>query len=106
MQRRLKQRLTLTRTPVVTAKPHGTRSNVFSLISKITRNSSATGRNLARGQYTHLHQILLVGEGNFSFALCLASALGGDQIVATSFDSRSELFDKYVSLLWEWGWEE
>ena len=93
-QRRLMQRMTLSRKPVVTIKPRGTGSNVFSLISKITRTSSATGRSLVQGRYTHRHRILLIGEGNFSFAVALASSLGGDRIVATSFDSRSELSDK------------
>lgn len=39
--------------------------------------------------YSSRHKILLVGEGDFSFALCLANAFGSaSNIVATSFDSR------------------
>lgn len=37
--------------------------------------------------------VLIVGDGNFSFTLCLASALSytSVKIVATSLDSRSDL---------------
>ncbi|XP_022139694.1 uncharacterized protein At4g26485-like [Momordica charantia] len=46
--------------------------------------------------YNSSHKILLVGEGNFSFSVCLATALGsGDNIVATSLDSKKTLLRKY-----------
>jgi len=39
--------------------------------------------------YSSTHKILLVGEGNFSFSLCLASAFGSAMnITATSLDSE------------------
>ncbi|KAI3427783.1 uncharacterized protein J3R85_009212 [Psidium guajava] len=39
--------------------------------------------------YSNLHRILLVGEGDFSFAACLARKFGAaDNMVATSLDSR------------------
>ncbi|KAA3486950.1 methyltransferase small domain protein [Gossypium australe] len=42
------------------------------------------------------HKILLVGEGNFSFAACLATSLGsGVNMVATSLDSKVMLNYKY-----------
>ncbi|KAF8022392.1 hypothetical protein BT93_F0047 [Corymbia citriodora subsp. variegata] len=42
--------------------------------------------------YSNLHKILLVGEGDFSFAACLAQALGSAvNIVATSLDSQVSL---------------
>lgn len=42
--------------------------------------------------YSSFHQILLVGEGDFSFALCLANAFGSaSNIVASSLDSYGEL---------------
>ncbi|KAL3734557.1 hypothetical protein ACJRO7_023844 [Eucalyptus globulus] len=40
--------------------------------------------------YSNLHKILLVGEGDFSFAVCLAQAFGSAvNIVATSVDSQA-----------------
>lgn len=39
--------------------------------------------------YSSKHQILLVGEGDFSFSVCLASAFGSaTNITATSLDSE------------------
>ncbi|XP_031407168.1 uncharacterized protein At4g26485-like isoform X2 [Punica granatum] len=46
--------------------------------------------------YSSNHDILLVGEGDFSFAACLARAFGSaPHIVATSLDSRVSLERKY-----------
>ncbi|KAJ1471213.1 hypothetical protein T484DRAFT_1845010 [Baffinella frigidus] len=45
----------------------------------------------AVGLYSNRQRILLVGEADFSFALSLASALGGGSIVATSFMRESQL---------------
>ncbi|MED6172729.1 hypothetical protein PIB30_052697 [Stylosanthes scabra] len=46
--------------------------------------------------YSSWQQILLVGEGDFSFALCLANAFGSaSNIVATSLDSKESLAWKY-----------
>ncbi|KAI3456765.1 hypothetical protein Pfo_013428 [Paulownia fortunei] len=46
--------------------------------------------------YSSGHNILLVGEGDFSFSLCLAAAFGSaTNIVATSLDSYDELMVKY-----------
>ncbi|XP_031405807.1 uncharacterized protein LOC116214556 [Punica granatum] len=46
--------------------------------------------------YSSNHNILLVGEGDFSFATCLAQAFGSaPNIVATSLDSRVSLERKY-----------
>ncbi|WOL19435.1 heavy metal-associated isoprenylated plant protein 41 [Canna indica] len=46
--------------------------------------------------YSSLHQILLVGEGDFSFSLALANAFGSaSNIVATSLDSYDALLRKY-----------
>ncbi|ORZ37636.1 hypothetical protein BCR44DRAFT_39563 [Catenaria anguillulae PL171] len=47
--------------------------------------------------YTLSDSILLVGEGNFSFALGLASLLGtGANILATAYDSKQVVVDKYA----------
>ncbi|XP_068323323.1 uncharacterized protein At4g26485-like [Pyrus communis] len=46
--------------------------------------------------YRSFHKILLVGEGDFSFAPCLATSFGSaSNMVATSLDSREELNVKY-----------
>ncbi|XP_022936899.1 uncharacterized protein At4g26485 isoform X2 [Cucurbita moschata] len=48
--------------------------------------------------YSSSHDILLVGEGNFSFSACLASAFGtATNVVATSLDSEETLLRKYGS---------
>ncbi|CAL5081986.1 unnamed protein product [Urochloa decumbens] len=48
------------------------------------------------GQYSSTQSILLVGEGNFSFALALATAFGsGANLVATSLDADEALRSKY-----------
>ncbi|GAV90401.1 DUF2431 domain-containing protein, partial [Cephalotus follicularis] len=46
--------------------------------------------------YCRSHKILLVGEGDFSFAACLAKAFGSaTNMVATSLDSKVKLKRKY-----------
>ncbi|KAI9120034.1 hypothetical protein K1719_009003 [Acacia pycnantha] len=46
--------------------------------------------------YSSHHQILLVGEGDFSFALCLAQSFGSAfNIVASSLDTHDEVVRKY-----------
>jgi 25S rRNA (uracil2634-N3)-methyltransferase len=47
------------------------------------------------GLYSNRQRILLVGEGDFSFAAALATALGGERVVATSLDSLPKLLEKY-----------
>ncbi|KAJ6800090.1 heavy metal-associated isoprenylated plant protein 41-like [Iris pallida] len=46
--------------------------------------------------YSSAHQILLVGEGDFSFSLSLANAFGSaSNMVTTSLDSYDTLLEKY-----------
>ncbi|EKX44502.1 hypothetical protein GUITHDRAFT_139738 [Guillardia theta CCMP2712] len=47
------------------------------------------------GPYSRNHKILLVGEGDFSFSLALASNLGGENLVCTSLDKLTQLQVKY-----------
>eukprot|EP01018_Ginkgo_biloba_P021626 Gb_12390 [translate_table: standard] len=48
--------------------------------------------------YSSFHQILLVGEGDFSFSLALANAFGSaHNMVATSLDSREKVMRVYKS---------
>jgi hypothetical protein len=47
------------------------------------------------GRYSNRQTILLVGEGDFSFALAVASAVGGDRMTCTSFDKLTQLHVKY-----------
>ena len=47
------------------------------------------------GPYKSTHNILVIGDGDLTFSLSLASALGGSKIVATTFDSLSVLRKKY-----------
>ena len=50
--------------------------------------------------YSSLQQILLVGEGDFSFSLCLANAFGSaSNIVATSLDSHGHFSYSLSNLL-------
>ncbi|CAN8230428.1 unnamed protein product [Cochlearia groenlandica] len=50
--------------------------------------------------YSSKHQILLVGEGDFSFSKCLASAFGSaSNIIATSLDSEEELNRKFMEAM-------
>lgn len=50
--------------------------------------------------YSSFHRILLVGEGDFSFSTCLASAFGrASNMVATSLNSRAFLVKNYGSAL-------
>ncbi|XP_027357443.1 uncharacterized protein At4g26485-like [Abrus precatorius] len=50
--------------------------------------------------YLSSHKILLVGEGDFSFSLCLSKAFGtAGNMIATSLDSRVSLAIKYAMAL-------
>ncbi|XP_050149617.1 uncharacterized protein At4g26485-like isoform X3 [Malus sylvestris] len=53
--------------------------------------------------YSSSQKILLVGEGNFSFAACLATAFGSaNNIVATTLDSKESFMDKYPDAVRKW----
>ncbi|KAH1041019.1 hypothetical protein GLYMA_09G016200v4 [Glycine max] len=49
-----------------------------------------------KNHYSSNHRILLVGDGDFSFSLCLARAFGSaHNLVATSLDSYDSIGKKY-----------
>lgn len=49
--------------------------------------------------YRNRHEILLVGEGDFSFAACLARAFGhASNIVATSLDTKGKNTHMYMHI--------
>lgn len=58
-------------------------------IKRMIQTGMAGPRKL--GTYSNSQRILLVGEGDFSFALSLASIIGGTNIVCTSLDKLSQL---------------
>lgn len=49
------------------------------------------------GAFRNIDRVLLVGEGNFSFAVGLCTRIGGSKIVASSLDTRQEVIEKYDS---------
>ena len=71
-------------------------SNSFALHS-VLLGSNPNGARVS--MYNSLQRILVVGEGDFSWALSLAVAMGGDNVTATCYDSRRELFEKYATAL-------
>ncbi|KAK9065229.1 hypothetical protein SSX86_016612 [Deinandra increscens subsp. villosa] len=57
-------------------------------------------KEIWKGHYSSAHKILLVGEGDFSFSLCLARAFGSARnIVATTVDTHQELVKKYSNAI-------
>ena len=71
-----------------------------------TQRKQAKKQSAARSPYKPHHTLLLIGEGNFSFARSLISApsapgftpLPGRNITATCFDSFAVARDKYVDV--------
>ncbi|RLN44716.1 hypothetical protein BBO99_00003241 [Phytophthora kernoviae] len=51
------------------------------------------------GPFSDRQRILVVGDGDFSFSLALAVFLGGKNIVATCYDSKMDLKEKYSNAL-------
>jgi 25S rRNA (uracil2634-N3)-methyltransferase len=56
----------------------------------------AASNPLRTGVFRSGERVLLVGEGDFSFAAALATLYGGSNIVASSLDSRRIVLEKYV----------
>ncbi|CAI5746651.1 unnamed protein product [Peronospora destructor] len=66
-------------------------------IFSLTSSSNPNPKNL--GPFSDRQRILVVGDGDFSFSLSLAVFLGGRNVVATCYDSKLELKEKYSSAL-------
>ncbi|CAK9206669.1 unnamed protein product [Sphagnum troendelagicum] len=72
------------------------RERKIKTLKEETKNEKETSRLKRISQYSNNQLILLVGEGDFSFSLALATAFGAaHNIVATSLDSRDEVLLKY-----------
>ncbi|XP_071736212.1 uncharacterized protein At4g26485-like [Rutidosis leptorrhynchoides] len=57
-------------------------------------------KEIWKHHYSSNHKLLLVGEGDFSFSLCLATAFGSaHNIVATTIDTHKELVKKYSNAI-------
>ena len=67
--------------------------NVNAQLLALQRLTQAGPRRI--GPYSSQQSILMVGEGDFSFALVVASAVGGDRLVCTSLDKATQLQVKY-----------
>ncbi|KAJ3360398.1 hypothetical protein GGF32_008458 [Allomyces javanicus] len=84
--------------PAPTANALAGKSGASQAATKLGADAAATGKKPKRIviPFTAEDTILLVGEGNFSFSLGLASVLGtGENIVATAFDSEEVVKQKY-----------
>ncbi|XP_038978525.1 LOW QUALITY PROTEIN: heavy metal-associated isoprenylated plant protein 41-like [Phoenix dactylifera] len=65
--------------------------------AKEEANEEETKKVIWLNHYSSVHEILLVGEGDFSFSLSLAHAFGSaSNIVATSLDSHDDVVAKYA----------
>jgi hypothetical protein len=51
------------------------------------------------GPFSDRKKILIVGDGDFSFSLALAIYLGGKNLIATCYDSKRDLLEKYPNAL-------
>lgn len=77
--------------PMEVAAPEGPQ------LTKRERKALALAEQQHRGLYATEERILLVGEGNFSFARALCKSLGsGAGVYATAFDSERTMTKKYA----------
>jgi 25S rRNA (uracil2634-N3)-methyltransferase len=65
----------------------------FDLLFSARLQAAANPRSVQ--SYSSRHNILIVGDGDLTFSLSLATALGGQNLVATTFDSKHALYRKY-----------
>ncbi|XP_057765402.1 uncharacterized protein At4g26485-like [Salvia miltiorrhiza] len=90
----------------VTVPEHRRSSSLASTsVQDKLKSSAAIVKLKAEGRwmkhYSSCHRILLVGEGDFSFSACLASAFGrASNMVATSLDSQAFVVKNYRSGLY------
>jgi len=69
------------------------RPNADNKLTLMLHTPNSTPREA--GVFTEQQRILLVGEGDFSFAMALASRRGSRNLVATSYDSLHTVKEKY-----------
>ncbi|KAI0519461.1 hypothetical protein KFK09_006909 [Dendrobium nobile] len=62
----------------------------------VSSESGEGKREIWIKHYSSSHRILLVGEGDFSFSVCLAKAFGSAKnMIATSYDNLEKLLEKH-----------
>eukprot|EP01029_Cantina_marsupialis_P029180 TRINITY_DN779910_c0_g1_i1.p1 TRINITY_DN779910_c0_g1~~TRINITY_DN779910_c0_g1_i1.p1 ORF type:complete len:414 (+),score=85.62 TRINITY_DN779910_c0_g1_i1:37-1242(+) len=59
----------------------------------VNKHSCSTRKQAS--SYRPNHDILVIGDGDMSFSLSLASAIGGKKLVATTYDCKKILMEKY-----------
>lgn len=84
-----------------TRKRHAEKLKHDQVTAKAARNKAAQAINPKKESWfpfedSHEETILLVGEGDFTFALNLIDKLPNTKIVASSLDSHETVVDKYV----------
>eukprot|EP00924_Labyrinthula_sp_SR-Ha-C_P001432 snap_masked-scaffold_44-processed-gene-1.81-mRNA-1 protein AED:1.00 eAED:1.00 QI:0/-1/0/0/-1/1/1/0/236 len=65
----------------------------------LTTQEQKLSKTLHLGLYNNKQRLLFVGEGDFSFSAALCTSFGGNNIVATSLDSKKLLKQKYSSAI-------
>lgn len=63
--------------------------------NKPTKRQTPQASQQPKAPFTHRDKVLLIGEGDFSFALSLAKHYTPQSITATCYDTEAELTDKY-----------
>lgn len=79
----------------ITRRQHSQTIKVKPQVNASTGRSNTSQHTKPRIPFTKYDQVLLVGEGDFSFALSLAKNHDVGSIVATSYDDRETLQEKY-----------
>lgn len=81
-------------------------SNTLSLPSLLTSKTwhalnTSNPNPKVMGPFSNHHKILIIGDGDFSFALSLSVHMGGNNVTATCYDDAIDLKSKYGTLVFE-----